>query len=226
MMRGKVGAMKAILFVLILSSRALADCGYFLEAHGAFQYNRQQFGESCYLSVHPRQALDLVYRSFLFTSEGQLMVFNSFGEGDSSKMTAARVFFFFPRTGTPEMEVLKEEVRISFSVFSFYFSQGEARVSGMDGGKATESSKVIPQNRGGIEFAIERGLMLDAGFAVGFDPTSRQTNKANFIDRQGLSCEITNREVFTYSEEGDPSFRFTDEELKAFLAVRCPQLSF
>jgi hypothetical protein len=224
-MRGNVADMKILGLLLFIPFLAAAECLEFFEAQGAFQYSRQSFGDTCYLSVHPRQVTDLVYRDYLFTSEGELMVFNSFGEGETSKMTAARVFFFFPRAGLPELEIGELQVRVDFSSFSFYFSKIQPRFLRMDGGTVSEAESVKPQNRGGIEFALERGLLLDAGFALGLDPTAIKGGKSIFTDKHGLSCQLTNSEIFRYSTDGDPSFAFSDDELKSFLALRCPQLN-
>ncbi|MBI4425665.1 MAG: hypothetical protein HY554_18180, partial [Elusimicrobia bacterium] len=68
------------------------------------------------------------------------------------------------------------------------------------------------------------GLMLDAGFRRGELPSGRPESESVFRSAYGQRCAVKNKEVFAYAG-GEPSFKFSDVELSAWLRTRCPGLS-
>jgi hypothetical protein len=214
---------------LVQSARASLNCTEYLRRHGSFQLHRFEAQDgTCYLSADPfNPPASFIYRSFLMTSEGLLMVFNSYGPEETSDMHGARVFYFFPRSQTPESESGADftEVKWTTPGLSLLLSLDQHKVLGMRGGRVKEALKISPNNKGGIEFSNVGTLYLDAGFTMGQDPTGLRNRDSKFIDSKGQTCDVKNSEVFKYASDGEPSFKFTDPELKSFLASRCPGLT-
>ena len=75
-----------------------------------------------------------------------------------------------------------------------------------------------------MEILNYKGLLLDAGFAIGRSPSAVGSGDAVFTDHQGQFCSLKNRELFAMDKNQDIRFRFDDPALKAFLSQRCPML--
>ncbi|MCX7978840.1 MAG: hypothetical protein N2578_07535 [Bdellovibrionaceae bacterium] len=185
-------------------------------------------GEVCAVSVHPVKVTNMVYRDYLFTSEGLLMVFNSFGWGPPSSDTGAREFFFFPR-GTEavrfESDLEKDLFRVRMVNGKWVQFEGDfAQISAIESGTVKVSADVNRNNNGGIEFPSFDGLILDGGWLLGSSPFSHPSRSSTFRDGKGKTCQVKNSEIFTYSADGDYFHRFNDRDLKLFLARRCPGL--
>ena len=63
----------------------------------------------CYVSIDPMSTPHLVYRGYSIFSDGLLMVFSSYGDGQESNpnLTSAREFYFFPRRAALELRMDK-----------------------------------------------------------------------------------------------------------------------
>lgn len=201
------------------------DCTRIVERVGMMNVHRQWTGRDCYLSMLPMRGPGLVYRSYLITAEGQLMVFNSYGDGPISTDTGARVFYLFPRTGVPAVALVDNtlQVQMADKHLIMSFSPDNGFISGFSAGKLSEDPEVSRDNQGGVEIQTQGFLMLDVGFKLGDSPTSNPKRKSIFYDGHGKFCQVTNKEIFDYSTD-DSNFKFSDEQLKAFLAQRCPAL--
>lgn len=192
---------------------------------GAYSYHRQNSGPNCYLSVHPMQTQDLIYRDYLFSDSGVFMVFNSYGEGPNSETTAARVFYIFPRNQMPDIEIKNESiiVKTAHSKSSFEFSKKSTEIINFSNGKVSQDPKVHPNNKGGVEISSQSVLILDVGFTVGKDPSEDPNRISTFSDGKN-TCRVKNSTIFRYEEDGNVELKFTDSELKRFLSQTCPQL--
>ncbi len=204
------------------------DCSDFLLRNGVFQFQRIQFNDrSCFLSADPFTAsANMKYRSYLFANDGLMMVFNSYNVNESASSHGARVFFFFPRNNTPDIKIQSTQTILKSATrgIEFVLSANQQQLIGMKGGKALESPQISPNNAGGVELSNVKTLYLDAGFRLGEDPTGDAKRNSEFIDSDGRRCPVKNSEVFKYSSDQDPDFKFTDSELKLFLSKRCPEL--
>ena len=181
----------------------------------------------CYVSIHPSSTPSMIYRSYVFFGDGLLMVFSSYGEGPSSKTTSAREFFFFPRRGAPELTMDPKAGAVSVRMSDggrADIAPATAQLSGLERGHAAVSPRMDPAERGGVEIPNYAGLMLDAGFRVGESPSGRPDGDSTFRDAEGRSCSIANRELFSYTPNGDHTFKFTDAGLSAWLKTACPAL--
>lgn len=184
----------------------------------------------CFLSIRNRKASGLLYRSYLFTSEGELLVFNSLGNGNEAESTGAREFFMFPRVQAAATYEWNDDTgRLTVTTVNgnkASFDYEDAELVEMTGAVIKRDSEIRPDNRGGVEITQYQGLILDAGFKLGSAPSGVSGAISTFTDRNGKTCKIRNYEVFKYTADGDVIFKFSDKGLQSFLKNRCPQLTF
>jgi hypothetical protein len=203
------------------------ECTDFAKNLGSFRYHRFLDRENkCWLSALPTRVTNLVYRSYLYTSEGYLMVFNSIDKEEYGVSDGARSFLFFPRNEIPTAADIGDLVYFKSGTkgVELILDTQEARIVGMVGGTVKEDRKVYPGNNGGVEFSNVQALILDGGWKAYGDPFGEMNRQSTFIDPKGNRCVVRNREVFKLDSDEDPRFRFTDVQLKTFLANRCPKL--
>nr|BFD63045.1 hypothetical protein BdHM001_17260 [Bdellovibrio sp. HM001] len=209
-----------------------AVCQDAVERRGSIQMQMipSADGNNCFISVHNRKAQGLLYRDYLFTADGELMIFNSFGPGDESQTTGAREFFMFPRVQvTPTYEWNDETRRLIITTVNgnkAYFDYEDAELVGMSGATIRRATDIHPSNRGGIEILNYQGLLLDGGFKMGSAPTGNSRAYSTFTDRNGKTCRLQNYELFKYTSDGDVIFKHSDKGLQSLLKSRCPQLTF
>jgi hypothetical protein len=179
----------------------------------------------CFMSVLPVGS-GILYRSYLFT-RGSLMVFNSYDDSvPSSSGSGARLFYFFPRNQTPNIEVAGDlaQVKSSFNGIGFEINSKD-NTSGFTGITAKVDSAVNATNAGGVEILSSPTLWLDIGFSEGHDPSVERNRTAVFHDVNGKTCKVKNSEIFDYYSDGDDAIKYSDADLKIFLAQRCPSLT-
>lgn len=184
--------------------------------------------EKCWLSVNPIKTNNMVYRSYVLTTEGTFLVFNSIDPENHGVTDGARTYMIFPRNQLPTvMDFPDYDLLVTPTKgIEIYLSKTEPRIIGMKGGHITEDPKVNPYNKGGLEFKNVQALLLDGGWRNFGDPFGLPNRKSTFTDKNGNSCQVTNKEIFKYDSDGDTIFRFTDKELRDFLKVKCPKLVF
>lgn len=227
------------LFVILMSlgvwssahAAVPASCTDKYEIFDGTQVQMQPSSSSCLLSVHPRDSyVNLVYRDFLFDSDGLFMVFNSFGQGDESKMTAAREYSFFPRrNGDMSYTYDKTSKKLFVTAPSgkvFTFETVHASLVDIAGTRIVQHAEVNAQNGGGIDVVGNDGLMMDGGFTIGKSPAEDPENKVTFKDAQGHSCQLVNADIYNYTTDGDNSLKYDDAQLKSFLGKHCPNLQY
>jgi len=208
-----------------------ASCVDKFEIFDGTQVQMLQGRSSCMLTVHPRNAYQtLIYRDFLFDSEGLFMVFNSYGPGEDKDKTGAREYRFFPRkngdmsykfdSSTHKLVVTAPSGKV------FVFDTVKSLLVSLSGTKISQDYKVNPTNKGGVEIVSNDGLLLDGGFSIGQSPSQDPKDKLTFKDAHGHRCQIANGDVHNYTSDGDVSFKYDDAQLKSFLQNRCPELQF
>lgn len=225
--------MKSIFVFVILcliQTTAKADpqgtCSDFFKVFDEVKFQRLAFSPTdCVLKASPNAAL-LTYRAFMLSSQGKLMVFDSYNGSSGSGATAAKSFHFFPRDRHPTIVDVngKVEFQTANNKVSFRFDQNKAILNQMIGGEMTIDHNVTPTARGGLVIVKSQSLMLESGFLQGSDPTSKPKGNSLFRDSKNQTCSVVNTEVFEYFNSGDNMFKFTDSELKDFLKERCPQI--
>lgn len=185
-------------------------------------------GKTCYLSTHSDASAKLIYRDYILTSNGSMLVFNSFGDGDEGSTTGAREYFFFPRKPSRFDYSLNPAEPILSIQFTngdqILFSGEKAQPVKMNMASIEIDPEIRPDNQGGVEIKNYNGLLLDLGYAMGTAPSYRPKQKAEFRDPTGRRCQVVMKEIFEITR-ADSEFRFpTDLELKEYLSSRCPNL--
>lgn len=177
----------------------------------------------CFISVGETKWRGMVYRNFLFTSSGEIMVFNSLGNGPISTDTGARAFYLRPfRTELGwrfneqnDLEVLTPSGAIA------RFDREAAEWVELTGGAVTVERDVNRNNNGGVELRYDEGFMVDSGFRFGGHPTSRMDRKSIVTNNQGVRCEVENKEVF-YRVGDEHEWNYPDDvEFAAWFDRRC-----
>lgn len=184
---------------------------------------------TCFVSIGPMSTTNLIYRAYSIFSDGLLMVFSSYGDGedDNPNLTSAREFRFFPRLGALTLRMSKAAGTVDVVLAngaSISIDPATAQIRSLERGSVTVSPRIDPAERGGVEITSYSGLMLDGGFRMGESPAGKPENDAAFRDGQGHTCTVKNKELFVYAN-GDHDFKFTDAQLKAYLAQRCPAIN-
>jgi hypothetical protein len=231
--------MKLVSLVLLglglsISANAWAEdattCPDKVERHGSIQLQQDLSNNSvCFISVGNFKTEGGIYRNYLFTSDGEMMVFNSYGWGSDSDSTGAREFFFFPRSSKMSYNWNETSRRLEITAVSgdqYYFDYEDAQLVGMSKGQVKLANEVNKTNKGGVEILNYQGLLMDGGFKVGSAPTSSQSRNSIFKDAAGASCTVKNTALFTYENDGDVFFKYSDKELSVFLKKNCPKLSY
>lgn len=220
-----------VLFSSMLLPLASIACDSEIYQQDNLQLQKGWFPQSktCFISIHHRYSKGLVYRDYMFTTDGSLMVFNSFGYGSESSTTGAREFYFFPR----------QKDRFNYTTFAdknyliVEFNNGDDIVIStekvvpikMNKAEIAIASDINPQNNGGVEINNYQGLLLDLGFTMGTAPSYVPNKTAIFKDIKGKTCSVKVKEIFRFSDD-ESFFKFdTDSELAKFLKVRCPNLT-
>jgi hypothetical protein len=218
-----------LLLSLMISISSIADVCQFKSHHfDNLTVQTGQFGKrDCFVSLTPRKTAGLIYRSFLITSAGQFMIFNSFGGGPINTDTGSRVFHTFPRVsplslklnaGTVEVTLVTGQVLTADKILGEPISLTEGQIN--------IDPVVKPSNNGGVELTMNSSLLLDSGFRLGGTPLTRLTRKSVFQDSEGDSCRVTNSEVFDVKDGEVYHLYQNASQLGKFLKNRCPQLDY
>ncbi len=220
--------LKTILLAL-LSPYAIAD----ICQRQAFHFDNLtvqtgQFSKGdCFVSLSPRKTAGLIYRSYLITSTGQLMVFNSFGYGPIGSSTGARVFHTYPMQSPVEVSFNEREVFVTLVTGQMLtVDKVLGQPTHLSDGFIQIDSDIRPSNNGGVELTMDKSLLLDSGFRMGGTPLSRLGNVSVFSDFEGDRCQLKNSELFDV-KAGEVYYLYdNDRALRSFLKNRCPQLDF
>lgn len=196
--------------------------------HLDFGLQTGQFKDgTCYISVGSRKINDLIYRNYLITSDGQLMVFNSFGDGPSSTHTGARVFYFYPKLTKLDLNIVNDDVEVTtVSGHKLTFDHVQIDLTEITDGQVQVATEVNPNNEGGVEFELDRSYLLDMGFKLGNTPAWDLTRSSTFKNSHGDTCTFKNRELF-YKANDEVYPRYTDDnKLKSVIRSKCPNFTF
>lgn len=201
-----------------------------LERHGSIQLQQSLSNNNvCFVSVGNFKTEGGIYRNYLFTSDGELMVFNSYGWGEDSDSTGAREYFFFPRTADLSFNWNTQSRQLEITAVSgdqFFFGYEDAQLASMSKAQVKLAPEVNKTNKGGVEILKYQGLLMDGGFRIGSAPTSNRGGSSTFRDAAGASCTVKNTALFKYESDGDLFFKYTDKELSVFLKRVCSKLQF
>ncbi len=184
-------------------AQAALDCPDKLEAFDNIQVQQSLSGDgqTCYLSIHPRDAFEtLIYRDYLLTSDGLLMVFNSYNSSEDPLASGAREFYFLDKkfkgfqwkTAGSNLEVTGlEQMQFDFSLL-------DAQVKAITGAKINLDKDVNPTNKGGLEITSFKGIFLDVGFRLGNSPSMESSRRVKIENSIREKCWLRNNQIFDY----------------------------
>lgn len=218
-------------FMLFLTVEATALCERTAIKAGNINFQIAPSSENshCFFMISPDVVNNLVYRGYTFVTDGNLYLFSSYGQGPNSSTTGAREFYFFPRQHPLRYHFNESLQRLEIQHVngdSFYFDYASAELVGSERGRFKVQPKVKKGDRGGVEILSYQGLRMDSGFSMGSAPTTIHNADSTFTDAKGTHCKVINKQLFNYPEEDAMSFRFDDQQLKDFLAEKCPTLQW
>lgn len=177
---------------------------------------------NCYVSISPRKTAGMFYRTYLFTSTGKFLIFNSFGSGPSKTHSGAREYNFFKRDHNLGYQILDTTVDLSLpNGDTLVFNKELALPVSVGRGVLEYDPVVTPENNGGVEIFNYKGLLMDFGFQMGMSPSWYLNRKVKIIDEQSNTCSIVNSEIL-YKKNSDIHWKYSsDASLFKYLKKRC-----
>jgi hypothetical protein len=205
------------------------NCQYQITHRDNLQFSQryQKDVSECWFSIHPMNGYQsMTYRSYLVTSSGMLFVFNSFGEGSSTKTTGAREFYFFPReVYTNGLAISQDKVSVRMnSKLTLEFESKNLYPLNTPNIVLKNLSAITPKNAGGVEVLRYNGVYLDTGFVMGQSPSAIKTNKSMFKNQFGQKCLVQNKQIFGY--RNDDPILMHDILLHEIVAKQCPDFKW
>lgn len=182
--------------------------------------------QTCFMTVRAMNSTGLIYRDFLFTSRGLMMVFNSFGDGPSSSTTGASEFLFFPIVQKLAVEFSDDLVVITMANGSkVSFDAEKAFPLDLQDGDLLVDPIVRIGNDGGVSVLNFDGVRFEVGFQMGMSPSWYLNRQTQIKDRDGQVCQVRNSEIFVKKDDEIFHRYSSNESLRSFLSRRCPALT-
>ncbi|MFV8259670.1 hypothetical protein ACNQKP_17815 [Bdellovibrio bacteriovorus] len=216
----------AFFFVLLAKAAPAPDrCKNLTETHKGVQLQRIWLEQAgiCMLSVSPTDGYkDMIYRDYVLTEDGMLMIFNAYG---TDGQFGARDFFLFPRKlavithqWVPEADELVIE---HVTGDKFVFDVNKAVLKSISGAAKVVVDKVATNNKGGVSIVGYQGQILDVGFAMNQDPAMIKGGKSVLTGAQ-RNCSLRNQDIFNYMSDGDVIFKFRkDTDFQRLVSSSC-----
>lgn len=232
--------LKKISFILLIFSfnkvfsNELADCPDLYQLKGEIQVQQLKTSNGfCLLSIVPKKAyVDLIYRSYVFSDKGSLLVFNSFGDGDNeAELTGAKEFYFFPRLVKDQLFSWISSSKTDYlnvqtnHYFNMLIDAETGLISAVDKAEVQIDPNIRPDNQGGVRIKPQAGLIYELPFTKGRAPSSQPNVRGVFADSAGQNCVVKVSELFSKDASGEVYFKMTDYALKQFLMIKCPKLN-
>ncbi len=182
---------------------------------------------NCFVYVTPVDKRDLVFRSYVFSSDGAFQIFESYGRGSEQTRTGIRSYFFPSLRGNPHVNLVSIENQTLLQVASpsgirFKFDPSKSRMSAIDGADFVEFDDVDPGHEGGIEIFGANRLWIDSGYARGHAPYEDLDSSSWVIDRNDKRCSILNRQLFVKNQREVKLL--SPNELRRSISSLCPHL--
>jgi hypothetical protein len=155
-------------------------------------------GEKCFISISHRKNSSLIYRTHYFDTKGQYMVFNSFGNGPSSKQTGARLYSILPNKNELKMSIIGNDLKIELgAALSINFDLDTTYINGSSGFTVIEDIKIRHDNMGGVYINSSSLPFIDFGFRFGGSPLWDLSRKFQYYDKQlSKVCEKMNGLIY------------------------------
>lgn len=222
-------------FVLFLTSPAMTStptdgpefCPRKLIGISNIQVSQSISGDSCYLSIHPRDAFEtLVYRDYLLTSKGLFMVFNSLRPDEEPQSAGAREFYFFQEAFRGfQWEVIGDELVVTgLANLKIHFSLATAQISSIENSTIRLDPEVNFTNAGGLEILSSPWTFLDTGFFFGNTASSQPNRLSTLKNKNQVTCRLRNRSLFDYM--GDDAQVKSLPDIQKAASISCPGFKF
>lgn len=189
------------------------------------QRNWNETDRYCFISIHPMTVKDLFYRDYLFTNDGMMLVFNSYGEGSNAETTASRTFYLFPQKYDYPDFTIEDNGDVTIRTTSGHhivFDSIKMKIKSFPQGTFTEKP-LSKNNKGGVEINPSHGYLIDVGFKMGGMAVENKTGQSFIRGSKSGQCKLKNTELFSYKNADDYVYPFlkTGSELDLFLQNRC-----
>jgi hypothetical protein len=185
-----------------------------------------QRGGSCSILVDASYERDRE-RSYSFLSAGQFLVNERFSRSTDrdSAVSGTRAFFLFPRPRwlTLEPQARGGVVTVRLDPVRVVEIGRSGFIARMTGAVIEEAPVVTAMTQGGVVFKRFEGVVLDAGWGRGEVSFRKHPDgESTFTDRGGRTCNVSNREIFSYADRLHPVLAHgSGAELARFLTARC-----
>jgi hypothetical protein len=173
------------------------------------------------------------YRSYMFSTAGDLIVFNSFGDGSPSTSTGARSYILFPRTNPLEFKIEDNNIHVKTpSGVVFVFSGKKGDLVAVHGMYFTLDDEVRGDNNGGLDLHPFKGLIIDEGWRQGELPRVDFKRSSHFKDGHGNFCKVLNSDIFeaiidnSGAIDGAKLKFVSPGDMRYFLENKCPQIKY
>lgn len=212
-----------------LTLKAQENCPEQVQSFGNTQIQQlySTKGKRCFFRVMPKTTdIYMVYRNYLLTDDGMMMVFNSYSDQFDDKSDGAREFFFYTNSFEGFQWFVEGESLIvkAFDQRTFKFLLKTAQIQEISGGKVSVADKVSPDNAGGVEILNFENVYVDAGFRMAASPSADQKSSSVVKNPQGQICKIPNGKVYEYKTGS--SYLKSKPDLKAVVNFLCPQFNW
>tara|TARA_R110000868_G_scaffold83454_1_gene235539 strand:- start:4799 stop:5449 length:651 start_codon:yes stop_codon:yes gene_type:complete len=199
-------------------------CVQHIEQRNGIKIQTNAFdAKRCFITVGDSKFRGMEYRNYLFTTDGEIMVFNSLGDGPASTHTGARAFYLRPFKTSLGWRFAKNgdlEILLPSGALA-RFDREKADWVELTGGEVIVDPEVTRHNQGGVEIRYFDGFVIDSGFRFGGHPTSRMERKSSVRYRDGIECIVENKEVF-YRDGDEHEWNLPDDkEFTAWYKQRC-----
>lgn len=193
--------MKNIVLILFIASTSVfgADTCSFTQTtqlNTKIQTGQYASGE-CFVLISPNFTEKLIYRSHVFTDQGQHLVFNSYGPGPSSRFTGARVFNHVLENPRLAVRTSGHLIYVDLNDSLSIIVDAETSLL-IDEGKGIRfqtSPDIIATNYGGIEIINAQQTYIDFGFKLGGSPLSDLMNEHIIVRPGQVDCRAINGEL-------------------------------
>ncbi len=203
-------------------------CDHVLVGSGDIQINRQwdPATRTCFIALNPRNVDNLKYRDYYFSNQGEMMVFNSYGDGPDSTMTASRDFFIMPVVNEYPDYSIEDNGDVTVKLVSghlFRVSAKDFSIVSLTPGTFTEKA-LSPNNQGGVEIMLLSGFWIDGGFRKGGTRFSNPNFKSGIHSAKSSAlCGAGNSTFLDYDSNGNYTFKFQGTAFNSYIAKQCPQ---
>lgn len=182
--------------------------------------------KKCFIMISPIERENEKYRSYVFTTDGQMQIFNSFAPGEPSKNTGASVFYFFPFKGELKYNISDNAILMELTngeIAEFDTLKGE--IIEVTNAIVQTDPDINPNNNGGVRLEYLEGWTLNTGFQLGGSPLSNPLKEIFIRDSLGTQCNLKISDFFSNINE-EYSLKYpSNEALRTFQAAVCPNLN-